>query len=60
MTKRDYETIASVLSANRPMTARDAEWARKWERIVVELGKKFAEKNQRFCLKKWSERCSGG
>jgi len=60
MTKKDYELIASVLSENRPMTARDAAWARKWERITVELGKKFAERNPRFCQKKWSERCNGG
>lgn len=60
MTKKDLEIIASVLAEHRPMSQRDVTWARKWERIVVSLARRFADKNPRFCVKKWTERCNGG
>lgn len=60
MTKREYEIIARVLAQHRPMTARDSPWQRKWERIVVDLGKAFAERNPRFCQVKWNQKCNEG
>lgn len=53
MRKTDYEIIAGILARHRPTTMRDAAWSRRWERIVVDLGKVFQKHNPRFCLVKW-------